>query len=532
MKKKVVSLLLAICLVAGILPLASASGTEQSGKCGPSATYTLDGNGLLTIKGTGEMDDYTSSELEKPAPWRAGSSFGTQTSVKRVVIEPGITKIGDYAFCGLSAVSSVSIPGSVTSIGTGVFQSNQSLKSIIIPSSVTELGTGSFQACWNLKEAKIYAKITELPAYTFVFCEKLQTVYLSESIIDLANNCFSNCYELRRVYTYAPDWSNIYIHEMADYNINNSEKPRGLSKAIKATATGTPTDDPGLGYVPPTASPSPDSSPSPAPENSATVVYEANGGSGYMAPQTVEVGKRYTMAECAFTPPAGKEFDCWGAKGISLVYKPGERILAAVSPGMTITYVARWKDKTSPTPGPSGDEPADQFKDVPANHYARKAINWAVTKKVVSGMTANTFGVGKKCDRSQAVFFIWAAQGRPEPTLTQNPFTDVKSGAYYYKAVLWAKEKGVTGGKTATTFDPTGDVTRGQIMTFLYAAQGRPSVSGSKTFSDVKSSDYYSKAVAWAAENGISSGKGAGTFKPKDNCKREEIVTFLYQAYK
>ena len=87
-------------------------------------------------------------------------------------------------------------------------------------------------------------------------------------------------------------------------------------------------------------------------------------------------------------------------------------------------------------------------------------------------------------------------------------------------------------GKSATTFDPTGNVTRGQIMTFLYAAQGKPAVSGSKNFSDVKPTDYYNNAVAWAAENGVSSGKGAGTFKPKDNCKREEIVTFLYQAYK
>ena len=186
----------------------------------------------------------------------------------------------------------------------------------------------------------------------------------------------------------------------------------------------------------------------------------------------------------------------------------------------------------SPTPGTPTPEPADRFRDVSMTHYARKAINWALINKITSGVSANIFGVGQNCQRSQAVFFIWAAEGRPEPTLSQNPFVDVKPSAYYYKAVLWAKEKGVTGGKSATTFDPTGNVTRGQIMTFLYAAQGKPAVSGSKNFSDVKPTDYYNKAVAWAAENGVSSGKGAGTFKPKDNCKREEIVTFLYQAYK
>ena len=168
-----------------------------------------------------------------------------------------------------------------------------------------------------------------------------------------------------------------------------------------------------------------------------------------------------------------------------------------------------------------------------ANHYARNAINWAVANKITGGMSTNLFGVGKNCDRSQAVFFIWAAEGRPEPALTQNPFVDVKPGAYYYKAVLWAKEKGVTGGVDSTHFGPTGNVTRGQIMTFLYAAQGKPPVSSSGGFTDVKSSDYYSGPVSWAAENGISSGKGSSTtFKPKDNCKREEIVTFLFQAYK
>ena len=181
------------------------------------------------------------------------------------------------------------------------------------------------------------------------------------------------------------------------------------------------------------------------------------------------------------------------------------------------------------TPDP---DPAARFTDLAENHYARKAINWALDHNVAGGKSETVFGVGHKCSRAQAVFFIWAAEGRPEPTLAESPFADVKPGAYYYKAVLWAKERGITGGKSAAAFDPEGDVTRGQIMTFLYAAKGRPAVSGDKNFSDVASGDYYCKAVAWAAEKGVSSGKGAGTFKPKANCKREEIVTFLYQAYK
>ena len=184
----------------------------------------------------------------------------------------------------------------------------------------------------------------------------------------------------------------------------------------------------------------------------------------------------------------------------------------------------------SPTPG---QEPADRFQDVGKTHYARKAINWALANNITNGLSSTVFGVGENCSRAQAVFFIWAAEGRPEPGLTENPFVDVKPADFFYTAVLWAKENGVTAGKDSTHFNPKGDVSRGQIMTFLYAAKGKPEVEGAGQFTDVKATDYYSKAVDWAAKNGISSGKGgSATFKPRDNCKREEIVTFLYQAYK
>ena len=118
--------------------------------------------------------------------------------------------------------------------------------------------------------------------------------------------------------------------------------------------------------------------------------------------------------------------------------------------------------------------------------------------------------------------------GCPEPQTTVNPFTDVKEGAYYYDAVLWAVENGITVGKTATTFEPKSVCTRSQIVAFMYRTEGEPAVTGENPFVDVKDGAYYYDAVLWAVQNGITFGKTETTFEPKEDCERCHIVSFLY----
>ena len=113
-----------------------------------------------------------------------------------------------------------------------------------------------------------------------------------------------------------------------------------------------------------------------------------------------------------------------------------------------------------------------------------------------------------------------------------NPFTDVKSGAYYYDAVLWAVEKGITKGTSDTTFSPDQTVTRGQTVTFLHRADGAPTVTGANSFADVAADAYYADAVQWAVNESITTGTSAATFSPLDNCTRGQIVTFLYRGAK
>lgn len=179
------------------------------------------------------------------------------------------------------------------------------------------------------------------------------------------------------------------------------------------------------------------------------------------------------------------------------------------------------------------EDPASSnpFTDVSADAYYHDAVLWAVEKGITSGTSATTFSPNAVCTRAQAVTFLWRAAGSPEPGIAENPFTDVASDSYYYKAVLWAVEKGITSGTSATTFSPNATCSRAQIVTFLWRAQQSPSVSASSAFTDVGADAYYAKAVDWAVSEGITSGTSATTFSPNANCTRAQIVTFLWRAY-
>ena len=170
------------------------------------------------------------------------------------------------------------------------------------------------------------------------------------------------------------------------------------------------------------------------------------------------------------------------------------------------------------------------FTDVPADAYYEPAVTWAVKNGVTSGTSATTFSPNNGCTRGQVVAFLWRAAGEPEPAGTTNPFKDVKSEVYYYKAVLWAVENGITTGTGKTTFSPNDTCTRGQIVTFLWRSSGKPAPSGSSNpFRDVKSADYYYDAVLWAVSKGITKGTDATHFSPSDTCTRGQVVTFLYR---
>ena len=169
------------------------------------------------------------------------------------------------------------------------------------------------------------------------------------------------------------------------------------------------------------------------------------------------------------------------------------------------------------------------FYDVPNDAYFYEAVKWAVENGITTGVGNDLFAPEQPCTRSQIVTFLWRAAGSPEPKSTAAGMTDVVPGSYYAKAVAWAVENGITTGTAEGTFSPDATCTRAQAVTFLARAQNAKA-TGKTAFSDVPADSYFADAVAWAQANGVTTGTTATTFSPDDDCTRAQIVTFLYRA--
>ena len=227
---------------------------------------------------------------------------------------------------------------------------------------------------------------------------------------------------------------------------------------------------------------------------------------------TVDPDEGYELDELIVTDSDGDEIS---------VRSRGDGRYTFIMPRSRVTVEATFVEITE-------DPDLLTFTDVPASAYYYDAVYWAVENGVTNGTSATTFSPNASCTRAQMVTFLWRAAGSPEPESTVNPFTDVSASAYYYDAVLWAVEQGITSGTSATTFGPDATVTRGQTVTFLWRYDGSTAASGSG-FADVASDAYYADAVAWAASEGVTSGTSATTFSPSNDCTRGQIVTFLYR---
>ena len=177
-------------------------------------------------------------------------------------------------------------------------------------------------------------------------------------------------------------------------------------------------------------------------------------------------------------------------------------------------------------------EKVSAFVDVPAGSYYEDAVNWAVGNGITQGTDPTRFSPDGICTRAQAVTFLWRAAGSRAPRSAEMPFADVPAGSYYYDAVLWAVESGITVGTTETTFSPDMTCSRGQIVTFLWRSEKSPAADSSNPFTDVAADAYYADAVLWAVREDITKGTGETAFSPDADCTRAQIVTFLWRCKK
>ena len=179
-----------------------------------------------------------------------------------------------------------------------------------------------------------------------------------------------------------------------------------------------------------------------------------------------------------------------------------------------------------------GDTRLTPFNDVVEGQFYEAPVAWAVENNITAGISATEFGPNAACNRAQVVSFLWRAAGCQEPTSMACPFTDVKKGSFYEKAVLWAVEEGITSGTSATTFGPNEPCNRAAVVAFLWRAAGQPQPGDAALpFTDVSASAWYATPVLWALENGITAGISATQFGATTTCNRAQVVTFLYRAF-
>lgn len=251
------------------------------------------------------------------------------------------------------------------------------------------------------------------------------------------------------------------------------------------------------------------------------IIAGSEGGKVVAAPIGAKRGGKITLT---VIPEQGYALDTLTAAdsaGKEVVITETEGVYSLIMPSSDVTVKAAFKQVA----------PAVEiaFDDVPEDTYYTEAVYWAVANGITNGTTETTFSPEDSCTRAQAVTFLWRAAGKPKAIAAVNPFTDIEEGAYYYEAVLWAVEQGITNGTSATTFSPEKTVSRAEFITFLYRYAAPGAVASELDFNDVAADAFYAEAVKWAAENGITGGTGDNNFSPDALCLRGQTVTFLWR---
>ncbi len=446
-----------------------------SGKCGDDLTWTINADKVLAISGTGEMWDFTS----KIIPWNDNNNV-----IESVLVSNGVTSIGSRAFCNCRNLKSVTIPDSVERISDDAFSGCGKLKSIVIPDSVASIGDHAFSDCSGLTSVTIPDSVSGIGEEAFCNCGSLTSVTIPDSVVNVGKGVFKDCVGMQ---------SATVSGSLGEYAFQNCTGLEQLimngGNEISAYALGGCTALKKI-YLPATL--------------------------------TIVAANAFRNDDALTDVFYDGTQEQWGS--VTIRTAGNDPLLRA-----TLHWNSTAPTPTpAPTPEPTGKNP---FKDVKKDAYYYEPVLWAVNHdpQITNGTGPDTFSPDATCTRGQVVTFLWRAAGCPEPTSTKNPFKDVSKDAYYYKAVLWAVEQGITNGTGKDTFSPNAGCTRGQVVTFQYRANGSPKVSAKNPFKDVSKDAYYYDAVLWAVKNAITNGTSATTFSPNNTCTRGQIVTFLYR---
>ena len=450
-------------------------------------------------------------------------------------IPQGVTQIGKEEFYGCHKLTNVVIPNSVHTIAGGAFWYCDSLTHVEIPSSVTNLSPVAFSRCRSLQayivdkthpcyasvngallskdktellavpngreiEFEIPESVTTIKPYAFRGCDLLTVLEIPEGVTTIEDFAFIECASLTRI---------IFPASLMKLGTNlSSGGETGYTNPPKAIEFRG--DMPVMTVF--------------AFDNTEVDVYYPADNATWEGIHDLDVPDYYKITWIPYTP---HNYGPWKVleEPTATEYGLKKRICTDCGAEETraIARLTDWNDSDpEPLPNP--------FTDVKESDYFYEPVLWAYADGITTGTTATTFTPNGTCTRAQVVTFLWRAMGCPEPGFNRRPFTDVDSSEYYYKAVLWAVEKGITTGTSATTFDPNGSCTRAQVVTFLWRAAGSPEPTSPRhSFTDISPAEYYYDAVLWAVENQITNGMTQTTFEPGRTCTRGQVVTFLWR---
>ena len=603
------------------------------GTCGDNLTWKFDDKtGTLTISGKGKMKNY-SKESYNRAPW-----YDLKGALTGLVVEKGVTSIGDYAFYN-SHIRKAQLPEGLQSIGENAFCSSDNLKECNIPNSVTSIGYRAF-AYTDLREVNIPANVTSAGAYVFEecdnlrkatidcartfddmfwYCDNLKEVILTDNVKIIGAGTFRECRNLTELVL--PDSiTRIEGDSLEQPNPNSTHVSSAfggcgfvsinIPKGVTYIGAGAFADCENLTSI---IIPSSVKNIRNIFEGctslqtvyfqgdvclnvlhttfknvTAEVYYPATYASDWKnAINTYNWGGDLTWIE--YNPCKDHSYGSWARMLEPKCDRPGYesrycskcevieyksisalghtlKIYKAVAATCTTdgktegSYCTTcrttieeqetvkalghsWGDWVDDGMGKyrvcancdeketeAGTSAVNPFSDVASDAYYASPVVWAVDKGITNGMDATHFAPDGTCTRAQIVTFLWRSCGSPKPASGLNPFSDVAPGQWYTDAVLWAMEKGITTGTSDNTFSPDAGCTRGQVATFLWRSQGLPASGGSNIFTDIGAGAYYYDAVLWAVANNITNGMGDGTFAPDATCTRGQIVTFLFRA--
>lgn len=532
----------------------------------------------------------------------AGGAFKDCAKLESLVIPDSVISIGKSAFENCAALKRITLPKSITKLETLTFSGCAALAEITLPDGLKALGEKVFSGCAALKSVRIPAEVTVIPTEAFYGCSSLESITIPKNVSHINERAFNGCTALKKVDYLGSDtdWSQV-TKETGNNALDNAEKSftrtdhehkytdtvipptcteRGCT--VHLCACGDKRED---SYTPPLGhsykggicvrcgilDPNKDTPhkhdfipivTKPTCLTEGFTTYTCSCSECYTKDYVSAVGHKTQLqnakaAGCLTGGYTGDEVCTVCGK----VFKQGSVIFALGHDPQS----ARVKAPTCNESGYTGDlicmrcgdmtqigttvaaaghkffggvcsvcgakgvEAAPKFDDVKSGAFYFDAVRWAVENGITNGTGKNTFSPNDVCSRYQIVMFLWRAAGQPEAKAAVS-FADVKPGDIFYEAVQWAVERGITKGTSSTSFSPYAPCTRGQIVTFLCRSAGSPKVSGACNFSDVSSGSFCHDAVIWASSEGITNGTSAGRFSPNEGCTRAQVVTFLYRA--